>query len=167
LLFRDIKKIKIYFTTRFFCVFNKQHIKENEMKIYKENFWIFVWDFFRIFSLNSEVLEGVGNYFSFLMIFTKFPFLNCQNFLFQTVKIFIFKLSKFFFSNCQNFSFQTVKISLYKLSKFSFSNCQNFPFQTVKIFLFQEYEEKLVFVSQNFWFWISVSPLKSLERTDL
>ncbi len=58
---------------------------------------------------------------------------NCQNFPFQTVKIFLCKLSKFSFSNCQNFPFQ--------LSKFSFPNCQNFPFQTVKIFLFRLYEK--------------------------
>jgi hypothetical protein len=84
---------------------------------------------------------------------SKFSFLNCQNFPFQTVKIFIFKLSKFSFSNCQNFPFsncqnfllqtvkiflfQTVKIFFFKMSKFSFSNCQNFPFQSVKIFLFK------------------------------
>jgi hypothetical protein len=60
---------------------------------------------------------------------SKFSFSNCQNFPFQTVKIFLFKLSKFSFSNCQNF--------LSKLSKFSFSNCQNFPFQTVRIFIFK------------------------------
>jgi hypothetical protein len=55
----------------------------------------------------------------------KFSFSNCQNFPFQTVKIFLFKLSKFSFSNCQIFPFQTVKISLFQLSKF--------PFQTVKV----------------------------------
>ncbi len=54
--------------------------------------------------------------FSFSKL-SKFPFPNCQNFLFQTVKISLSKLSKFLFSNCQNFSFQTVKISLSKLSK--------------------------------------------------
>ncbi len=77
----------------------------------------------------------------------KFPFSNCQNFSFKTVKNFLFKLSKFSISNCQNFPFQTVKNFLFKLSKFpfqtvkifhfklskfSFPNCQKFPFQTVK-----------------------------------
>jgi hypothetical protein len=80
----------------------------------------------------------------FLSKLSKFPFLNCQNFLFQTVKNFLFKLSKYTFSNCQKFPFQTVKNFLSKLSKFPFPNCQNFLFQTVKIsfsncqnFLFQ------------------------------
>jgi hypothetical protein len=68
---------------------------------------------------------------------SKFPFPNCQNFPFQTVKISFCKLSKFPFPNCQNFLFQAVKISLSKLSKFPFANCQNFPFQTVKISLFK------------------------------
>jgi hypothetical protein len=73
----------------------------------------------------------------FLFKLSKFPFLNCQNFPFQTVKMFLFKLSKISFSNCQNVPFQTVKISFSKLWKCSFSNCQNFFFQTVKMFLFK------------------------------
>jgi hypothetical protein len=56
---------------------------------------------------------------------SKFPFPNCQNFHFQTVKISISKMSKF--PNCQNFLFQTVKISPSKLSKFSFLKLSNFP----------------------------------------
>ncbi len=73
---------------------------------------------------------------------SNFPFPNCQNFSFQTVKISLFKLSKFYFSNCQNFPFQTVKISLFKtvkislfkLSKFSFSKLsKNFLFKLSKI----------------------------------
>jgi hypothetical protein len=62
---------------------------------------------------------------------------NCQNFLFQTVKISYSKLSKFPIANCQNFLFQTVKISFFKLSKFPFPNSQNFLFQTVKISFFK------------------------------
>ncbi len=85
--------------------------------------------------------ENLPNYqyFHFRTVKTvqNFPFPNCQNFTFQTVKISLIKLSKFPLSNCQNFPYQIVKISLFKLSKFPLSNCQNFPYQTVKISLFK------------------------------
>jgi hypothetical protein len=101
-----------------------------------------------------KVLELVSGFFFaqgfwrvFLFKLSKFPFLNCQNFPFQTVKISLFKLSKFSISNCQNSLFRTVKISLFKLSKFSFfelskfpfSNCQNFPFPNCQKISFGEH----------------------------
>ncbi len=96
-------------------------------------------DFPSIFNLNFSILIFSGSQTVgrdcriFLFELSKFPFLNCQNSTFQTVKIRLFKLSKFDFSNCQNSTFQTVKIRLFKLSKFDFPNCQNFFFKTVKI----------------------------------
>jgi hypothetical protein len=118
------------------------NINENHTK--KFNHWFslhidFVWETNQcennlIFIKYCNNLVGYS-WLAFYKKLSKFPFPNCQNFLFQTVKISLFKLSKFPFSNCQNFPFQTVKISLSKLSKYPFPNCQNFPFQTVKISL--------------------------------
>jgi hypothetical protein len=64
---------------------------------------------------------------------SKFPFLNCQNFLFKLSKFPFFKLSKFPFSNCQNFPFSNChNFPFSNCQNFPFSNCHNFPFQTVK-----------------------------------
>jgi hypothetical protein len=74
---------------------------------------------------------------------------NCQNSLFQTVKISYSNLSKFPFSNCQNFPFQAVKISLSKLSKISFSKLSKFPIPICQNFLFKLFQTSQISVENT------------------
>jgi hypothetical protein len=146
-LIAGISKLNLIFIGRVFGAGNWKWCWTG--KIY----WVYplqLWVNFRFVS-NASCANFTMNFplYTWMIIssvkLSKFSFSNCQNFPFQTVKIFLFKLVKFSFSNCQNYPFQTVKIFLFKLSKisfsklskFSFTNCQNFLFQTVKIFLFQ------------------------------
>jgi hypothetical protein len=59
---------------------------------------------------------------------SKFPLSKLSKFLFS-------KLSKFSFPNCQNFIFQTVKISFSKLSKFLFSKLSKLGEHSFKIMI--------------------------------